>query len=143
MNSSFSLPHRCTVKEGHPCSLRGVTVNLFFGGGVFCFGGSNRDNLLSLNPPPRARLAALWQCTRMPGEAVYIPGHFKHAVVNLDEAVAAAVQANDVNPKEPWLASFEGNGKVDIGVLVEQAEAALGEDNTALREYVAHLMAHG
>ena len=77
----------------------------------------------------------------MPGEAVYIPGHFKHAVMNLDEAVAVAVQANDVNPKESWLASFEG--KVDIGVLVEQAKAAHGEDNTALREYVAHLMAHG
>ena len=93
----------------------------------------HRHNLLSL--------AALWQCTQMLGEAIYIPGHFKHAVMNLDEAVAAAVQANDVNPTESWLASFEG--KVDIGALVEQAEAALGEDNTALREYVAHLMAHG
>jgi len=30
-----------------------------------------------------------------------------------------------------------------MGALVEQAEAALGEDNTALREYVAHLLAHG
>ena len=77
----------------------------------------------------------------MPGEVTYIPGNFKHAVMNLDEAVAAAVQANDVNPKEAWLARFEG--RVDVGFLLEQAEAALGEDNTALREYVAHLMEHG
>ena len=76
------------------------------------------------------QIGALWQCTQMPGEAIYIPGHFKQAVINLDEAVAAAVQANDVNPTESWLASFEG--KVDIGALVEQAEAALGEDNTVL-----------
>ena len=50
-----------------------------------------------------------WSCTQQAGEVVFIPEHFLHATVNLEEGVAAAVQCDNTDPRTNLTVSTQAN----------------------------------
>lgn len=63
---------------------------------------------------------SMWQCTQKAGEAVFVPRMHLHAIMNLDDALAVAIQAEDADPKARFAGLIADLG-VDMTILLKEA----------------------
>eukprot|EP00729_Bicosta_minor_P007753 gene7753-8719_t len=79
----------------------------------------------------------MWQCTQQPGEAVYVPAMFLHAIVNMDEVVSVAIQADDHDPAAAF-AALLANAGVDGALRLVQESQRQGYGDLA--RYISDLL---